>query len=68
MCKFCDILKQKVTDDWIENLIDEDKNHDRKFYLMKYGDNQYGIMFDSKQDAFDIDIKFCPFCGRKLED
>ena len=66
MCKYCDKLKQKIDDDWIESVIDKD--NDRKLLLMKYDENSYGIMYDSAKDCFDTEIKYCPMCGRKLID
>lgn len=66
MCKYCDKLKQKIDDDWIESVIDKD--NDRKLLLMKYDENSYGIMYDSTKDCFDTEIKYCPMCGRKLRE
>lgn len=68
MCKYCDKLKTKLDDDWIESVIDEDLNSKRKLLLMKYGEDSYGIMFDSDRDCFDTEINYCPICGRKLAD
>lgn len=60
MCDICEELKTKR-----RVFVFEDDN--RYLSICKHGNANYYLEFDSEFDCFDIKIKCCPECGRKLE-
>lgn len=71
MCKYCE-LKEPL-DTWGEHIIDEelDLGAIGKLFLWnaiscKYNQLTLAYMFNCDGDSFDIPIKYCPMCGKKL--
>ena len=59
MCDICENLKTKR-----RVFVFEDD--DRYLSIRKYSDIKYYLEYDSEFDCFDMEIKYCPMCGRKL--
>lgn len=71
MCKYCE-LKEPL-DTWGEPIIDEklDLGAIGKLFLWnavncKYNQLTLAYMFNSDGDSFEVPIRYCPMCGRKL--
>ena len=71
MCEYCE-LKEPL-DTWGEHIIDEELNLGAigKLFLWnavncKNKQLTLAYMFNCDGDSFDVPIKYCPMCGRKL--
>lgn len=69
MCYLCDVIYDSECD-YINTVIDNFWNE--RVALVKSKNNTIGIYIPNKKDVyggsclFDIEYKYCPFCGREL--
>lgn len=67
-CKACEMTTRGLTYKQIEygmlrgNFINDSSG----MYIIRYGGGQHSIVCDD--DGTEIDIEFCPMCGRRLEE
>lgn len=67
-CKACEMTTRGLTYKQIEygTLRGDFINDSGGMYIIRYGGGQHSIVCDN--DGTEIDIEFCPMCGRRLED
>lgn len=67
-CSACEMTTRGLTYKQIEygTLRGDFINDSSGMYIIRYGGGQHSIVCDD--DGAEIDIKFCPMCGRRLED
>ena len=67
-CKACEMTTRGLTYKQIEygTLRGDFINDSSGMYIIRYGGGQHSIVCDD--DGAEIDIEFCPMCGRRLED
>ena len=67
-CKACEMTTRGLTYKQIEygTLRGDFINDSSGMYIIRYGGGQHSIVCDD--DGTEIDIEFCPVCGRRLEE
>ena len=67
-CKACEMTTRGLTYKQIEygTLRGDFINDSGGMYIIRYGGGQHTIVCDD--DGTEIDIEFCPMCGRRLEE
>jgi len=67
-CKACEMTTRGLTYKQIEygTLRGDFINDSSGMYIIRYGGGQHSIVCDN--DGAEIDIEFCPVCGRRLEE
>ena len=67
-CSACEMTTRGLTYKQIEygTLRGDFINDSSGMYIIRYGGGQHSIVCDD--DGTEIDIEFCPMCGRRLED
>ena len=67
-CKACEMTTRGLTYKQIEYgaLRGDFINDSSGMYIIRYGGGQHAIVCDD--DGTEIDIEFCPMCGRRLEE
>lgn len=65
MCEYCDIEKYEKVD--YGELVKDLDYGDYTTLRMEYLSNRFSI-FAHGDDCAGIEINYCPFCGRKLEE
>ena len=67
-CKACEMTTRGLTYKQIEygTLRGDFINDSSGMYIIRYGGGQHSIVCDD--DGAEIDIEFCPMCGRRLEE
>lgn len=58
-CKFCEL---ETT--WNDK-IKESVEYDNCFYIIEYND-EFTLAHDAHEDSEELEINYCPKCGRKL--
>lgn len=73
MCVYCDKVVnanlKEIKQPYIEDTIcesDQFGTH-RQFMISKYKNGKYTLDYESDHEAFSMEIRYCPMCGRKLE-
>lgn len=74
MCVYCDKIVNidfKEINKWyIENTIYESDyllGDYRRFMITKYENGGYTLDYESDDESFSMEIRYCPMCGRKLK-
>ena len=67
-CSACEMTTRGLTYKQIEygTLRGDFINDSSGMYIIRYGGGQHSIVCDD--DGAEIDIEFCPMCGRRLEE
>lgn len=67
-CKACEMTTRGLTYKQIEygTLRGDFINDSSGMYIIRYGGGQHSIVCDD--DGAEMDIEFCPMCGRRLEE
>lgn len=73
MCVYCDkVVKtdlKEINKPYIEDTICESDCMGSYHQLMitKYDNGEFTLDYDSDDESFSMEIRYCPMCGRKLE-
>lgn len=73
MCTCCDRVVntnlKEINKPYIEDTICEADwlGSYRQFMISKYENGGYILDYDSDDESFSMEIRYCPMCGRKLE-
>ena len=72
MCIYCDKVVntdlKEINESYIEDIICETDYMGiyRKFTISKYDNGEFTLDYDSDNESFSMEIRYCPMCGRKL--
>ncbi len=72
MCVYCDKIVntnlKEINKQYIEDTIYEayQLGTYRQFRISKYEDGGYTLDYESEDESFSMEIRYCPMCGRKL--
>ena len=73
MCTYCDKVVntnlKEINKPYIEDIICESDcmGNYRKFTISKYDNGEFTLDYDTDDESFSMEIRYCPMCGRKLE-
>lgn len=72
MCVYCDKIVntnlKEINKPYIEDTICESDCMGiyRKFTISKYDNDEFTLDYESEDESFSMEIRYCPMCGRKL--
>ena len=66
MCEYCNIKDYNGEDLIISKMIDGAKQHFEIYLLDNVETDKYNLYITGVHTSLEIEIKYCPICGRKL--
>ena len=72
MCSYCNKVVntnlKEINKSYIEGTICESDcmGFYRKFTISKYDNGEFTLDYESDDESFSMEIKYCPMCGKEL--